>query len=126
MNGMSNWEKRFWLVFVIFVSAGVARHFGNAALEKLEAIRLIADQSLKKVEVASDIVKDTKDPVLKASTNSDTIVTQSQKVLEEIAALKEWRDRFEQEMRDRADRFEWRIDHPIDAALGRKPKGGQR
>lgn len=126
MNGMSKWEKRLWLVLAIGSSLGVAFHFGSAAIDKLEAIRVIGEKSFVKVENAGRIVEETKPAVMRAADNSDAIVTHSQKALEEVAALKEWRDSFEQEMRDRMDRFEWHLYHPFDAILGRKPKKGER
>lgn len=122
MNGMSKWEKRSWLVLAMGLSIGIAVHFGNAAIEKLEAIRVIGEKSLVKVENAGNIVSASQSSVTRAADNSDILVRQSDEALEKVTALEERADRIEQEMRDRIDRFEWRLDHPIDAMLGRTPK----
>lgn len=126
MNGMSKWEKRAWLIFAMGLSIGIAVHFGNAALEKLEAIRLIGEKSLVKVENAGRIVEEAKPAVTRAADNSDILVRQSDEALKKVTALEERYDHLEREMRDRADRLEWRIEHPLDAILGRKPKEVRR
>lgn len=147
MNGMSKWEKRLWLVLAIGSSLGFAFHFGNAALEKLEAIRLIGEQSLVKVEEAGKIVSASQPAVTKAAANSDTLVTQGTTVLARMEALEQRSDRLEAELRtttqhlethfitldERSERMEeafvefvtW-ARNPFASLLERKPKEAKR
>lgn len=107
---MSEWErKKFWMWAVTLmlwaVTLVIAIYF---AID----YRRGKDAALQKMD--------------KGIENSSKLVAIAEKGLAKIEVLEGRFGDLERDLRDRADRLEWRLDHPLDAMFGRQRKGDKQ